>query len=166
MNDPHRNLPIVRSPLLTAAGVRHAFFTRNGGVSPGVYATLNGGVGSSDSREHVAENRRRMALTLGVAEDRLLVPFQIHSPDCLIVDAPWTERPRCDGLATATPGLALGVTGADCGMILFADISLGMGGEHLVMRWPMIWWTVGVSGHALTVAIVELVGRFHRERGA
>ncbi|MCB1600496.1 MAG: helix-turn-helix domain-containing protein [Lysobacterales bacterium] len=52
------------------------------------------------------------------------------------------------------------------GMILFAGISLGMGGEHLVMRWPMIWWTVGVSGHALTVAIVELVGRFHRERGA
>ena len=128
MNDPHRNLPIVRSPLLAAAGVRHAFFTRNGGVSPGVYATLNGGVGSSDSREHVAENRRRMALTLGVAEDRLLVPFQIHSPDCLIVDAPWTERPRCDGLATATPGLALGVTGADCGMILFADPRRGVVG--------------------------------------
>lgn len=115
------SLPVIQSATLAAAGVKHAFFTRNGGVSEGVYATLNGGVGSSDERAHVAENRRRMAETLGVAPERLLVPFQIHSPDCLIVDAPWAERPRCDGLATATPGLALGVTGADCGMVLFAD---------------------------------------------
>ncbi|MFT4096560.1 MAG: peptidoglycan editing factor PgeF [Rhodoblastus sp.] len=115
------NLPIIQSKTLAAAGVNHAFFTRAGGVSEGVYATLNGGVGSSDARENVAENRRRMAETMGVAADRFLVPFQIHSPDCLVVDGPWTERPRCDGLATATPGLALGVTGADCGMVLFAD---------------------------------------------
>lgn len=114
-------LPAFRSPALAAAGVKHAFFTRNGGVSPGVYATLNGGVGSSDARENVAENKRRMAETLDVLPERFLVPFQIHSPDCLAVDAPWTDRPRCDGLATATPALALGVTGADCGMILFAD---------------------------------------------
>ncbi len=115
------SLPIIKSATLAAAGVKHAFFTREGGVSDGVYASLNGGVGSSDARENVAENRRRMAQTMGVEPERFLVPFQIHSPDCLIVDAPWAERPRCDGLATATPGLALGVTGADCGMILFAD---------------------------------------------
>lgn len=115
------NLPVIQSATLAAAGVKHAFFTRDGGVSEGVYATLNGGVGSSDARENVAENKRRMAETIGVSAERFLVPFQIHSSDCLIVDAPWTERPRCDGLATATPGLALGVTGADCGMILFAD---------------------------------------------
>ncbi len=115
------SLPVIQSKTLAAAGVKHAFFTRNGGVSEGVYATLNGGVGSSDAPAHVAENKRRMAETLGVAAERFLVPFQIHSPDCLIVDAPWSERPRCDGLATATPGLALGVTGADCGMVLFAD---------------------------------------------
>ncbi len=115
------NLPVIQSPALAAAGVKHAFFTRNGGVSSGVYATLNGGVGSNDRREHVAENKKRMAETLGVVAERFLVPFQIHSPDCLVVDAPWTDRPRCDGLATATPALALGVTGADCGMILFAD---------------------------------------------
>lgn len=114
-------LPTILSPKLSAAGVRHAFFTRAGGVSGGVYASLNGGVGSNDTREHVLENRRRMAHALGVEADRLLVPFQIHSPDCLAVDAPWSERPRCDALATATPKLALGVTGADCGMILFAD---------------------------------------------
>ena len=115
------SLPVIQSPTLAAAGVKHAFFTRNGGVSEGVYATLNGGVGSSDARENVAENKRRMAETLGVSAERFLVPFQIHSADCLAVDTPWTDRPRCDGLATATPGLALGVTGADCGMILFAD---------------------------------------------
>lgn len=124
-------LPTILSPKLSAAGVRHAFFTRAGGVSGGVYASLNGGVGSNDTREHVLENRRRMAHALGVEADRLLVPFQIHSPDCLAVDAPWSERPRCDALATATPKLALGVTGADCGMILFADGNAGViGAAH------------------------------------
>ena len=122
------SLPVIQSATLSAAGVKHAFFTRNGGVSEGVYATLNGGVGSSDAREHVAENKRRMAEALGVAADRFLVPFQIHSADCLVVDRPWTDRPRCDGLATATPGLALGVTGADCGMVLFADPKAGVVG--------------------------------------
>ena len=124
-------LPTIQSPLLSAAKVKHAFFTRAGGVSEGVYASLNGGVGSNDAPDSVIENRRRMAHALGVAPDRLLVPFQIHSPDCLHVEAPWTERPRCDALATATSGLALGVTGADCGMILFADVSAGViGAAH------------------------------------
>ena len=110
-------LPAIVAPAL--AGMRHAFFTREGGVSEGVYASLNGGVGSRDAPERVAENRRRMAEHLGV--DTLLVPYQIHSPTCLAVSEPWRERLRADALATATPGLALGVTGADCGMILFAD---------------------------------------------
>jgi polyphenol oxidase len=123
--------PKISSTLLTQAGVNHAFFTRAGGVSEGVYASLNGGVGSNDARDSVVENRRRMATTLGVSADSLLVPFQIHSPDCLIVDAPWGDRPRCDALATSTPGLALGVTGADCGMILFADSKAGViGAAH------------------------------------
>ena len=82
---------------------------------------LNGGVGSKDAAEAVAENRRRMAAHLGVAH--LLVPFQIHSPDALIVEQPFAhdERPRCDALVTATRGLGLGVTGADCGIVLFAE---------------------------------------------
>jgi YfiH family protein len=113
------------APLSAAAldlkGLRHAFFTRAGGVSEGVYASLNGGVGSADSALAVAENRTRMAAALGVAPERLLVPYQVHSPDVVTVSAPWEARPRCDGVVTATPGLALGVTGADCGMILFAD---------------------------------------------
>ena len=113
----------VRLDALKVDGVSHAFFTRVGGVSQGVYATLNGGVGSRDAPEAVAENRARMAAELEVAPAALLVPFQVHSSDVIAVEAPWTaeNRPRCDGLVTATPGLALGVTGADCGMLLFAD---------------------------------------------
>ena len=113
----------VRLDALKADGVRHAFFTREGGVSEGVYATLNGGVGSRDALQAVAENRARMAAELRISPAALLVPFQVHSSHVIAVSAPWTRenRPRCDGLVTATPGLALGVTGADCGMVLFAD---------------------------------------------
>ena len=117
-------VPAITAPALYP--FRHAFFTRDGGVSTGVYASFNGGVGSRDAPEAVAENRRRMAAHLGAAT--LLVPYQIHSPSCLAVSGPWDERPRADALATATPGLAIGVTGADCGMILFADRSAGVVG--------------------------------------
>jgi YfiH family protein len=122
------NRSVITSPALT--GVRHAFFTREGGVSQGVYASLNGGTGSKDAPEAVAENRRRMTEHLGATA--LLVPYQIHSPFCLALTQPWDgERPKCDALATATPGLALGVTGADCGMILFADKQAGViGAAH------------------------------------
>ena len=113
----------LRAEALAAEGVAHAFFTRQGGVSSGVYESLNGGVGSQDDPACVAENRARMAQAMGVAPTHLLVPYQIHSADVLCVRAPWAPdaRPRCDGLVTDVPGLALGVTGADCGMILFAD---------------------------------------------
>ena len=115
--------PFLSAGTLRAPGVSHAFFTRHGGVSEGVYASLNGGVGSRDAPEAVAENRARMAAALGVAPQRLAIPYQVHSPDAVAVAAHWAPdaRPRCDGIVTATPGLALGVTGADCGMILFAD---------------------------------------------
>jgi YfiH family protein len=114
-------------------GVSHAFFTRIGGVSQGVYASLNGGVGSNDDAGAVAENRARMAGVLGVAPQNFLVPWQVHSAAAQAVSAPWPadERPRCDGLVTATPGLALGVTGADCGVLLFADRGAGViGAAH------------------------------------
>jgi polyphenol oxidase len=120
--------PVLRSP-----GLRHAFFTRNGGASEGIYASLNGGVGSRDAPNAVRRNRARMAESLGVAPERLLVPFQIHSAEVATVGEPWTAeaRPRCDGIVTATRGLALGVTGADCGMILFADAEAGViGAAH------------------------------------
>ena len=129
MTMPFRETPpMLRCGLLTTPGVSHAFFTREGGVSGGVYGSLNGGVGSRDAPSAVAENRRRMAVALGVRTGQLLVPYQIHSADVIVVDALWppNERPRADGLVTKTAGIALGVTGADCGMILFSDARAGV----------------------------------------
>jgi YfiH family protein len=108
---------------LALAGVRHAFFTRSGGVSEGLYASLNGGLGSHDDPARVAENRARMAAALGVAAPRLITAFQTHSPHVVIADAPWPEsaRPRADAIVSRTAGLAVAVTTADCGPILLAD---------------------------------------------
>ncbi|MGH6840523.1 MAG: peptidoglycan editing factor PgeF [Methylocella sp.] len=111
----------LRATVFDAPGLAHGFFTRHGGVSTGVYASLNGGVGSRDDPQAVAENRRRMAVHLCVDPAHFLVPYQVHSAKALIVTKAFAERPRCDALVTSVRGLALGVTGADCGMILFAD---------------------------------------------
>src|SRR6202041_36888 len=75
-------------PALQQPGLRHAFFTRRGGVSTGVYDFLNGGVGSRDAPEAVAENRARMAAALGLAPDRLVVPYQVHSAEAATISAP------------------------------------------------------------------------------
>lgn len=112
------------SPLLSAIpGLRHAFFTRHGGVSGGIYESLNGGLGSHDDPANVAENRRRMAEQMGVTPAHFLSPWQIHSPDAVVVSGPGdnTSRPRGDALVTRAEGVAIGVTAADCGPILFAD---------------------------------------------
>jgi hypothetical protein len=112
------------SPLLSAVpGLRHAFFTRDGGVSDGIYAGLNGGLGSHDNPAHVAENRRRMAERIGVKPARFLSVHQTHSPDAVVATGPWqsVSRPRADAIVTRTEGLAIGVTAADCGPILLAD---------------------------------------------
>ena len=112
------------SPLLSAVpGLRHAFFSRDGGVSGGIYASLNGGIGSNDDPASVAENRRRMAEQIGVTPDHLLTLFQVHSPDVMVASAPWDAalRPRADAIVTRAQGLAIGVTAADCGPILFVD---------------------------------------------
>jgi YfiH family protein len=104
------------------ANLRHAFFTRQGGVSAGIYASLNGGLGSSDDPGKVVENRRRMAERLHIDPTALISVHQVHSPDAVIVEGPWNgERPRADGMATSVPGIALGITTADCGPVLFAD---------------------------------------------
>jgi polyphenol oxidase len=113
----------LRADVLALPGLAHAFFTRRGGASTGLYASLNGGIGSNDEPQAVMENRARMAAVLDLASDRLAVPYQVHSSDVVTISSPFAleARPRCDALVTATPGLGLGVTGADCGMILFAD---------------------------------------------
>src|SRR5713226_2460757 len=123
--------------LATLTGIRHAFFTREGGVSKGIYASLNGGIGSHDEPGHVAENRARMAASLGVRPDQLLTAYQIHSPDVVIIDRPWAahQRPRADALVTKRPGLAIAVTTADCGPVLLADETAGVvGAAHAGWR--------------------------------
>jgi YfiH family protein len=115
---------MLHAPSLSKlSGIRHAFFTRTGGVSDGLYESLNGGVGSEDSPDKVAENRARMANSLGVAPERFLTCYQIHSPTVVVAETPWpaSERPRADAIVTRTPGLAIGVSTADCGPVLMAD---------------------------------------------
>jgi purine-nucleoside/S-methyl-5'-thioadenosine phosphorylase / adenosine deaminase len=128
---------VQAASLAGLAGVRHGFFTRAGGVSQGIYASLNGGPGSKDGPAQVTENRARMAVALGVAADRLLTAYQIHSPDVVTIDKPWSldERPRADAIVTRTEGLAIGVTTADCGPVLFADAAAGViGAAHAGWR--------------------------------
>jgi hypothetical protein len=128
---------IVTAPTLALEGIRHAFFTREGGVSEGLYATLNGGLGSHDDVTFVAENRARMAQALGVKPPALLTAYQIHSPAAVVVDAPWSadQRPRADAIVTRAPGVAVGVTTADCGPILLADpVARVIGAAHAGWR--------------------------------
>jgi len=102
--------------------VFHGFFTREGGVSTGIYKSLNTGLGSDDVREHVLENRRRITSFLGVREKHLVTVHQTHSTDVVTVEAPFADnRTKADAMVTNVTGLALGVLTADCGPVLFAD---------------------------------------------
>jgi polyphenol oxidase len=114
---------MIKASTLAFDGIRHGFFTREGGVSGGLYASLNGGVGSKDNIEHVAENRARMAAAIGVTPDRFVTAYQIHSPQVVVVETPWTAetRPRADAIVTRMRALAIGISTADCGPVLLAD---------------------------------------------
>jgi polyphenol oxidase len=117
---------MLASPLLSAVpGLRHAFFSREGGVSKGIYGSLNAGTGSHDDPESVSENRRRMAEQIGVLPQRFLTVHQTHSPDVIVATTPWQNgsRPKADAIVTRTEGLAIGATAADCGPILLVDAS-------------------------------------------
>ena len=121
----------IEAPELSShSGVRHAFFTRRGGVSEGVYASLNGGLGSADDQARVRENRRRMTEQLAFPPDALVSVHQVHSPDSVVVEEPFAPnaRPKADGMVTTRPGLALAITTADCGPVLFADPEAGVVG--------------------------------------
>jgi len=146
----------VHAPALAALpGIRHGFFTRRGGVSLGIYASLNGGQGSADTSANVAENRRRMSIHLGVEPDRFVSVWQVHSPDAITVTGPWPsgDRPKADAMVTREPGIALAVASADCGPILFADARAGViGATHAGWK--------GAFGGVLesTVAAMEGLG--------
>ncbi|HEU5275307.1 MAG TPA: peptidoglycan editing factor PgeF [Xanthobacteraceae bacterium] len=147
---------MLQAPSLTALdGVRHAFFTREGGVSTGLYASLNGGIGSDDDRARVTENRARMAAALGVAPEALLTAYQIHSAHAIIAERPWTHetRPRADAIATRVPGLAIGVSTADCGPVLLAD------GEARVIGAAHAGWRGALDGVTdAAIAAMERLG--------
>ena len=119
----HQPQPLTAAPLATLDGIRHGFFTRQGGVSGGLYGSLNTGLGSSDDRDRVLENRARAAAWLGVAADRLATPHQVHSAEAVIVGDVWQpgKGPKADALVADRPGVAIGVGTADCGPVLFAD---------------------------------------------
>jgi YfiH family protein len=119
--------PVLASELESLPGIQHAFFTREGGVSKGIYEGLNAGLGSGDEPTHVIENRNRIAAYLAVREHDIASPFQIHSPDTIVTRQAWREdRPKADGVATNIRGLALGIVTADCGPVLFADTDAGV----------------------------------------
>jgi polyphenol oxidase len=147
------------SPLLSAIpGLRHAFFTRDGGVSGDIYESLNGGLGSNDVAAHVVENRRRMAEQMGVEPSHFLGVHQVHSPDAVVATGPWQDaaRPRADALVTRTAGLAIGVTAADCGPILLVDPSARViGAAHA-------GWKGALTG--IVEATVEAMEKLGAER--
>jgi YfiH family protein len=142
-------------------GVQHRFFTRRGGVSAGLYSSLNCGYGSGDSPDNVRENRRRVAATFALGEADLLTLHQIHSTEVLtIADQRWTSpgAPRADGLVSDRPGVVLGVMAADCAPVLLADGAAGViGAAHAGWR--------GALGGVVeaTIAAMERLGA-RRER--
>lgn len=117
----------ITSAALANSGISHGFFGRRGGVSAGIYASLNCGPGSGDDRSLVLENRRRAAESLGPGA-QLATLYQFHSAEALTVTAPWdiADNPRADGMATRVPGLALGILTADCAPVLFCDPRAGV----------------------------------------
>jgi YfiH family protein len=114
---------ITLGALNEIASIRHGFFTREGGVSDGLYSSLNCGLGSGDSPTRVAENRRRAMGLLDLPGDSLVTVYQVHSPEVAVVEQPWSpgEAPKADALVTRVPGIALGILTADCAPILFCD---------------------------------------------
>jgi YfiH family protein len=145
--------PIQSALLAAAPGLKHGFFTREGGVSTGIYAGLNFGRGSKDDPANAAENRARAMAALDAAPEALATAYQIHSPDALTVTEAWSEPPRGDALVTDRPGLALGVVTADCAPVLLVDeVARVIGAAHA-------GWRGALSGVIEnTVAAMERLG--------
>ncbi|WP_181706732.1 peptidoglycan editing factor PgeF [Chthonobacter rhizosphaerae] len=151
---------MVRSPTLSALpGVRHGWFTREGGVSDGIYAGLNTGLGSNDDQGRVRENRARIAAAMEVSPDRLVTCYQVHSPDVVVAETPWApaDNPKADALVTRVPDLAIAVSSADCGPVLFAD------GEAGVVGAAHSGWKGAFTG--VLEATVDAMERLGADRG-
>lgn len=117
--------------------IRHGFFTRQGGLSAGLYATLNCGLGSKDDRDLVMRNRAHVATSLGLSPGELLTVYQEHSAKVVEAENPWEidSGPHADGMVTNRRGMALGILTADCAPVLFADDDAGViGAAHAGWR--------------------------------
>ncbi|MGR3500760.1 peptidoglycan editing factor PgeF [Pseudaestuariivita sp.] len=143
------SLSPITSDLLN--GTKHGFFTREGGVSTGIFASLNCGLGSGDDREALKENRARVATWMGVEAHALQSVHQIHSARVHAITHPTYARPEGDAMVTATPGIALGILTADCQPVLFADEEAGVvGAAHAGWK--------GALGGVLEATVEAMVG--------
>ena len=116
-------------PFLASDRMTHGFFGRMGGVSRGIYAGLNCGPGSYDDRAAVTENRRRVAVKMGMEPEQLCTLYQVHSPNVVVVQGPLpSPAPQADAMVTDMPGVLLGILTADCAPVLFADADAGVVG--------------------------------------
>jgi purine-nucleoside/S-methyl-5'-thioadenosine phosphorylase / adenosine deaminase len=160
---------VLQSDNLSMSGIAHGFFGRTGGVSTGIYESLNCGPGSGDVRTHVIENRSRVCAALGVAA--LVNAGQIHGTHVVSVSKAWPIGetpdddkkfiPLGDALVTATPGIALGILTADCAPVLFADASARViGAAHA-------GWRGAIGGVVRsTLAAMEELGADRRKIAA
>lgn len=167
----------ITHPLLERAGLRHGFFTRQGGVSTGLYEGLNTGVGSNDDPAAVAENRRRIAEHMGGNPDDLAACYQIHSAVARVAEAGWKgERPEGDATLTATPGVICAVLTADCAPILLADPVSGIVGaahagwkgalDGIVQSTVTAMQTLGAEPHRMVAVVGPCIAQDSYEVGA
>ncbi|MEM0898752.1 MAG: peptidoglycan editing factor PgeF [Pseudomonadota bacterium] len=144
-----KTLPITLPAWSKIGSIRHGFFTRTGGVSEGIYASLNVGLGSDDDAEKVRQNRRLIAIHFDTSENTLVTVQQVHSADVFTVTEPipLSKRPQADAMVTAEKGLVLGILTADCGPLLFLDPSAGViGAAHAGWKGAK----AGILGHTVT----------------
>ena len=150
---------VLRSSNLNLPETPHGFFGRKGGVSTGLYESLNCGPGSGDDRKAILENRRRASNALS-PHGRLVTIYQVHSANAIIVNEPWeiADNPKADGLATSTPGIMLGILTADCAPVLLCDP------EARVIGAAHAGWQGALSGITDSVisAMVRLGARAER----
>ena len=122
---------------LQLTGLKHGFFTRNGGVSTGAFASLNCSLSGKDNAAAVRENRTRAAAAVGLPHQALCGLTQVHGKRVIVAEDAWSEdqRPEADGVVTRRAGLVLGIITGDCAPVLFADRTAGViGGAHAGWR--------------------------------
>lgn len=173
-------LDTLTSPVLPdTPGITHAFFTREGGVSTGIYGSLNCGAGSEDEAEHVVENKRRATARFGLGADALATLYQVHSGTAVVVTDPVAlaaDRPKADGMATNQPGIMLGILTADCAPVLLADSANGViGAAHAGWRGAVsgvieetvrAMETLGASRKSISAAVGPCIAQSSYQVGA